>query len=125
MIELIDWKTAIDKCEYDEKVGVRIAKLFSDNIFGTFITIIDPGKYVNQHYHKNGEEYYHIISGRGKIKLKYLANNIEETADVCFNQSFLVPENTLHQLINIDKNIPLLLMFSCPLDHLQTDRYFL
>lgn len=122
MVEIINWEQTLNTCKYDKKVGIKIKKLAGDSNFSTFITIIDPHKWVNPHYHKHGDEHYHIISGKGSIQLKHIVDGIEETHMVNTGESFVVPENVMHQLINTG-NEPLILMFSCPMEHLDSDRY--
>jgi mannose-6-phosphate isomerase-like protein (cupin superfamily) len=124
MLNVINWNNIIENSKYDESVGIRIAKIAGNDEFSTFITAIDPGKSVNAHYHKSGEEHYHIISGSGQIQLKNIKNNDEKVSDVMAGESFVVEENILHKLINNGSH-QLLLMFSCPLSHLDYDRYFL
>jgi mannose-6-phosphate isomerase-like protein (cupin superfamily) len=124
LTNIIDWKQNLDSCIYDEKVGIRIAKLVGNNQFSTFITVIDAGKHVNPHYHKHGDEYYHIIEGNGEVKLKDVNSNVEEIHKVSSGSSFIVSENIIHQLVNTGSE-PLTLMFSCPTAHLGIDRYFI
>ena len=124
MVNIIQWKNVINSCVYDDSVGIKIAKLTGDERFSTFITEIDTKKSVNLHYHKNGEEHYHIISGNGEIYLKNIVTGKEYVYSVSDQESFVVSENMLHKLTNTGKT-PLLLMFSCPLSHLESDRYFL
>lgn len=123
MIDIINWQDILNDCKYDNSVGIKIAKIAGDEIFSTFITEIDVGKGVNPHFHKSGDEHYHIISGQGEVYLKNMQTKEEIRLNVNSGQSFVVPENVLHQLINTG-NIPLILMFSCPTSHLETDRYF-
>lgn len=122
MLNIINWQDLILNCKYDATVGIRIAKIAGNKHFSTFITAIDPGKSVNPHYHKHGDEHYHIISGSGQIYLKNIKTNEESTHNVEAGSSFIVNENTLHQLTNISET-KLILMFSCPLAHLEGDRY--
>ncbi|MCX8514833.1 MAG: cupin domain-containing protein [Burkholderiales bacterium] len=124
MLNIIKWRTIIDQCKVDGSVGIRIAKIAGDANFSTYITEIDPGKSVNPHYHENGEEHYHIIKGNGQIYLKDVTTLQETTTDVSAGSSFVVAENVLHKLTNTG-NETLILMFSCPVQHLETDRYFL
>lgn len=123
MIEIKRWDEELKNANYDDNVGIRIAKLLSNNDFNTFITVIDPKKYVTPHYHKHGDEHYHIISGSGTLKLKSMLNSNEKTFLLNEGESFSIPENTMHQLINTGTK-PLTLMFSCPDAHLEVDRYF-
>ncbi len=124
MVDITKWKDLIDKCAYDSSVGIKIAKLAGTEKFSTFITEIDVDKSVNPHYHKNGDEHYHIISGNGEIYLKDVITGEEKSYPVSAQESFIVPENVLHKLTNTG-NTTLILMFSCPLSHLESDRYFL
>lgn len=124
MIGIAKWSDVIDNCKYDELVGIKMAKLAGDKNFSTFITAIDPKKSVNPHYHKHGEEHYHIIKGTGEIRLKNITTGDAVSYHVSALESFVVPENFLHQLTNTGTE-PLLLMFSCPTSHLDTDRFFL
>ena len=123
-MNIINWNDEISKCAYDDSVGIRISKLAGTKYFCTFITEIAPNKSVNPHYHKNGDEHYHIVKGTGEMYLKDVLNGQENSYKVSANESFVVPENTLHKLTNIGIE-PLLLMFSCPASHLESDRYFL
>lgn len=123
MMKIESWEALIDSCNFDEKVGIKIAKLNGDDQFSTFISVIEPKKAVSPHYHKYGDEYYHIISGSGEIKLKDMSTNEEKSYEVKQYESFTVKENTMHQLINTGSE-PLILMFSCPKSHLNDDRYF-
>lgn len=124
MIDIKVWDDLVNSCVFDKDVGIRIAKLTRDDKFSTFITVIEPKKCVNPHYHKHGDEHYHIISGLGEIKLKDMATSQESSYKVKGNSSFVVKENIMHQLINTG-NEPLVLMFSCPASHLDIDRCFL
>lgn len=123
MIKIISWEQAISACKYDEQVGIKIAKLAGDADFSTFITIIDSHKSVNPHYHAHGDEHYHIISGIGEIKLVDTLNGTKTSHIVKSGESFVVPEKIEHQLVNVGHE-QLVLMFSCPISHLDSDRYF-
>ena len=123
-MNLIDWQVEFGRCAYDSTVGIKIAKLAGDSQFATFLTAIDPGKSVNPHYHKNGDEHYHIISGHGEMTLIDVASKKETVTSVNEGQSFVVPANTLHQLKNTGQQA-LTLMFSCPESHLKEDRFIL
>ncbi len=123
MLNIVQWKNLIDNCKFDEKVGIRIAKITGNEEFSTFITVISPNKFVKPHYHNHGDEHYHIISGKGKIILKKIEDNQEKSYLVNGKESFVVPEKTIHQLINIGTD-DLILMFSCSMSHLNNDRFF-
>lgn len=124
MTEIINWQLALNQSKQDPAVGIRIAKLTGNEQFSTFITEVAPNQSVNPHYHKDGTEHYHIISGTGEITLTDVSTNKQSIHHVTTGNSFEITENTLHQLRNIS-NEPLVLMFSCPTAHLDNDRYFL
>lgn len=123
IVNKINWQKAMNNCEYDEKVGIRIAKIAGNKEFSTYITAIDYTRSVTPHYHKIGDEHYHILEGEGKVILRNMINNEECTFSAYGGESFVVPANTLHQLINTGEN-KLILMFSCPENHLNSDRFF-
>ena len=123
-MDFIDWQHALEHCKYDETAGIKIAKLAGDSQFSTYLTSIDKGKSVNPHYHKQGDEHYHIICGRGEITLTDIKSKTQTTTAVNQHSSFVVPANTLHTLKNIGDEL-LILMFSCPEDHLKEDRFLL
>ena len=125
MLNIIKWHEAISNGNYDKSVGIKMAKLAESDTFSTFVTEIDVNKSVKPHYHKHGNEHYHIISGIGEIKLKNLQTNQECSYTVSAGQSFIVEENVVHQLLNASTSETLVLMFSCPKNHLESDRYFL
>lgn len=121
-MNLIDWKTELEHCAYDAAVGIKIAKLAGDAKFSTYLTIIDPGKSVNPHYHKNGDEHYHIIDGCGEMTLIDVESKEATTTRINKHSSFVVHANKSHQLKNTADE-PLVLMFSCPESHLKEDRF--
>ena len=121
-MEVIDWKFALENCAYDKVVGIKIAKLSGDAGFSTYITSIDPGKCVNAHYHKQGDEHYHIIDGAGEMTITDVFSKATTTLFLGKYHSFVVPSNKSHQLKNCG-HAPLILMFSCPESHLSCDRH--
>ena len=123
-MKAVDWLTELERSGYDTAVGIKIAKLAGDAEFSTYLTVIDPGKAVSAHYHKDGDEHYHIIRGQGEMTLTDMVSRLTTTTSVGAQSSFVVPENTLHQLKNAGTE-PLVLMFSCPQSHLDQDRFLL
>jgi len=123
-MDVVNWTFGLQGSKYDNAVGIKIVKLTGDEKFSTYLTMIDPDKAVAAHYHKNGNEHYHIIKGRGQMTLTDMENGSTTTMPVGEQSSFVVPENTLHTLKNIGEQ-PLVLMFSCPESHLDRDRFVL
>ena len=121
-MKVVDWLQALELGSFDETVGIRITKLCGDEQFSTFLTSIDPGKYVNPHYHRLGNQHYHIIAGTGEIWLVDVNSGTSTTTTVCKNNSFMVDANKIHSLKNTGP-VPLVLMFSCPESHLTHDRH--
>lgn len=124
-ISIINWDNEISCANFDETVGIKIATLLESKGRGTYITILSPGSSVKPHYHKSGDEEYHIISGSGVIRLSPVDPSNKEFKLVCkyvrAKNSFIIPSNVIHQLINNGEE-PLALLFSCPLSHLNEDR---
>ncbi|WP_082720678.1 cupin domain-containing protein [Burkholderia sp. ABCPW 14] len=124
MVNIVDWRSELERSRYDSIAGIRIAKLAGDARFSTYLTMIDPGKAVSAHYHKNGDEHYHVIRGHGEMTLTDVVSHRTKTTAVSAENSFVVPENTVHVLKNTGTE-PLVLMFSCPENHLGQDRFVL
>lgn len=124
-IAIVNWDHEIFHAKKDEKVGIKIATLLESNDRGTYITIVPPGSSITPHYHREGEEEYHIISGSGVIRLLPVHHINTEFKLVCKHviakNSFVIPANVIHQLINNGAE-ELILIFSCPLSHLKEDR---
>ncbi|PHV11916.1 cupin domain-containing protein [Chitinimonas sp. BJB300] len=121
-MNFVNWLSILASSQYDPVAGIKIAKLSGDHLFSTYLTEIDPGKFVNPHFHKHGNEHYHIIQGQGKIELTDALTGISSTRTVEAFSSFVVEENVIHSLTNIG-DAPLILMFSCPEAHLTDDRH--
>lgn len=123
MTTIIDWGKALHHANNDLSVGIQIATLTESEGKGTFITVIPPGSSVNAHYHTVGDEEYHIISGKGVIRLRPVDSTDEWICkNVVAQNSFTIPANVIHQLVNNGEE-PLTLLFSCPFSHLNDDRF--
>ncbi len=125
-ISIVDWENELSFAKKDEKVGIKIATLSESQDKGTYITSLPPGSSVTPHYHEEGDEEYHIISGSGVIRLLPVNHMHTEFKMVCkyvtAKNSFVIPANVIHQLINNSATEELILIFSCPLSHLKEDR---
>lgn len=124
-ISIIDWHIELSQAKPDKKVGIKISTLLEGDGKGTYITSIPPGSSVTPHYHQHGNEEYHIVSGSGVIRLLPVDTKHKDFQLVCkhvkANNSFMIPPNVIHQLIN-NGTETLILIFSCPTNHLQNDR---
>ncbi|GGY10565.1 cupin domain-containing protein [Paludibacterium paludis] len=121
-MEIINWDTTLHSGVCDTIAGITIVKLLGDESFGTYITRIAPGHRVNPHYHHQGEEHYHILSGEGEIHLAGMTDGTRQSCRVGARCSFSIPPMVEHSLINNGEE-PLVLMFSCPASHLGSDRF--
>ncbi len=123
-MQLIEWKVALAQAAYDAAAGISIARLTGDDGFATYLAEIAPGKSVSPHYHKAGDEHYHIVGGAGEIRLASVDGGPKRAMRVAAGVSFVVPANTIHELINTGDTI-LVWMFSCAASHLTDDRCLL
>jgi len=121
-IKIVDWNQEISGAKTDPAVGIQIATLLKSDKEGTYITVIPPGASVKPHYHQHGDEHYHIISGEGEMHLQSVLSKESIIKKVKAKNSFTIPENVIHQLINTGDQ-PLTLIFTCPLSHLSEDRF--
>ncbi|MDX1901227.1 MAG: cupin domain-containing protein [Gammaproteobacteria bacterium] len=120
---IVEWEQKLSNANIDKTVGIQIATLLETEGRGTYITVIPPGSSVKPHYHKDGDEEYHIISGEGEIRLMPAEGDFQlEKKQVKAKNSFIITPNTIHQLFN-NGSEPLTLIFSCPLTHLKEDRF--
>lgn len=123
---IVDWNKALAGANIDQSVGIQIAALMESDGKGTYVTVLPPGASVNPHYHTHGDEEYHIISGKGVIRLLSVdamrAGDEWHCQQVTARNSFTISANVIHQLVN-DGDEPLTLIFTCPLSHLKDDRF--
>jgi mannose-6-phosphate isomerase-like protein (cupin superfamily) len=121
-----NWKQQLQHAVSDKQAGIKIACLTEDPYFSMYITEIPAGKKVNAHYHKEGIETYQILSGQGIIHLSTHCDNteIKNITSTAVNEGdfFKVEPFWVHQLENTGQT-PLTLIFGCPKNHLETDRY--
>ncbi len=127
-ISVVDWNKELESATFDSKVGLKITTLTEDDERGTYLTSLMPGKSVTAHYHAQGCEDYHILSGTGTIRLLPINSSQHTFELVCKHlnprNSFKIPANVIHQLVNTG-NEPLTFIFNCPLAHLREDRFII
>ncbi|MBN1500934.1 MAG: cupin domain-containing protein [Spirochaetes bacterium] len=111
----------------DKNANIRLIRLAGDDTLSTYAAEVAAMSSLQPHYHKYGVEIYQIFSGSGIMKtgsingiaLEWTAMSHVEAGDF-----FSIEAHTVHQIINNTSN-PLILIFSCPSDHLSTDRFFI
>lgn len=120
-----NFSVGIGSAKVDTAVGIAIAKLSEGQTLTSFGTRMFAGKKVSCHSHSNGDEWYIIISGEGKIFLadenKGVLSNHSSYA-VTQGDVFCIHPHTAHQLV---AHTTLDLIFLCPESHLSTDRLIL
>ncbi len=110
----------------DKGSNIKHAKLTGDENLSIFAAEVNPRSHLNPHYHKNGIETYQIYSGSGIMKtgtLDGISVTWKNSDVVTQGDFFSIPENTVHQIVN-DADNALILIFSCPAEHLSSDRHF-
>lgn len=122
-MEIIDWHAALTAGVVDDKVGIRMTKLTQNGSFVTYLTMLEAGCAITAHYHQHGDEHYHLLGGQGCISIRGIDHAQGEEIIVPACHSFQIPQNTWHSLKNTG-HTPLILMFSCPPSHLDSDRHF-
>lgn len=111
----------------DSGANIKIVKLTGNDTLGVFAAEIAPKSGLNPHYHKYWIETYQIFKGTGIMKIGELAQdaiNWLEEFSVKDGDCFTIAEGSIHQLIN-DAELPLQVVFSCPVSHLTHDRHFI
>lgn len=119
----IDWDACLADADADAPTGLRIGHLSGDDDFSTYLARIAPGARVPAHYHARGGEHYHVLQGRGELRLDDLDSGERLAVEVAARQSFTIGRRVVHALCNTG-DTDLLLMFSCPRSHLMEDRQF-
>ena len=59
----------LERVTADEKAGIKVDKLTGDDSVSVFVAEIAEQKWVKPHYHQKGVEIYHILDGRGLMKI--------------------------------------------------------
>lgn len=121
-------ETELAKAPLDPEVGIKRIALVDGEQFGYHVAEIQT--HVNAHVHRQGDETYHILKGRGEIHVGpvTLADNHPLTVEwespitVVTGDVFNIPQGYAHCLKNVGPD-PLVIIFVCPPEHLTTDRY--
>jgi len=111
----INEKTKLVKL--DPKVGIGLAELVRGENISLHVAIVRDR--IRPHYHRNRDEIYYIVKGRGIMKVNNEVRAIRE-GDV-----ILIPKKSVHSLENKGEE-PLILVFaSAPPFAPEEDRYFI
>ncbi|MBL7160329.1 MAG: hypothetical protein ISS93_00560 [Candidatus Aenigmarchaeota archaeon] len=112
----------------DPMVGIKIVSVVRGRKDGYHVAEIN--RQVNAHVHKGGDEFYHILSGLGIMRIGKVTFKDNKPAEVDWlppsnvsqNDVFVVPEGYAHSLKNKEDK-PLIIGFICPHSHLDEDRH--
>lgn len=113
---------------YDPAVGIKRIPLVDGEHFGYHVAEVQTQ--VNAHVHRNGDETYHVLKGRGEIHVGPVTFKDNQPISVEWEKPTLVgpgdvfniPQGYAHCLKNAGLD-PLIIIFVCPPQHLSTDRY--
>ena len=121
-------ETELEKAPLDPEVGIKRIALIDGEQFGYHVAEVQTQ--VNAHVHRNGDETYHVIKGRGEIHVGPVTFKDNQPISVEWHKPTLVgpgdvfniPQGYAHCLKNAGLD-PLVIIFVCPPEHLTTDRY--
>ena len=125
-MEKLNIDASFKKLEQDEKSDIRILELIKSGTTSFFIAELKPGKKLPAHYHKEGSEIYHVLTGKGKMELGTLSGEEvlwQKSLDFTPNDILEVKPSIVHRLAN-DGDENLRIVFITPPSHLGDDRIF-
>ncbi len=125
-MEKLNIKNLFDQLRKDEKSDIQTLELIKGSR-SFLIAELKAGKTLSAHYHNEGSEIYHILSGRGKMEIGTLSGTKviwKEHFDVTPNDLFEVKDRVVHRLSN-DGDENLKIVFVTPPSHLGEDRIFI
>lgn len=117
---------SFDHLKQDKKSDIQILSLI-DGDMSFLIAELKPGKTLAAHYHNEGSEIYHILSGQGKMKTgKLFESGVLWTKDYQIQQGdvFEIKPCNVHRLSNTGEE-KLKIVFITPPSHLSDDRIFI
>lgn len=109
----------------DEKSDIQLLQLIGGNN-SFLIAELKPGKVLPAHYHNEGSEIYHVLSGTGLMETGTMvdAKTVWETCtEIRKGDVFEITQTTVHRLSNQGEE-KLRLVFITPSSHLGGDRVF-
>jgi mannose-6-phosphate isomerase-like protein (cupin superfamily) len=111
----------------DDVTGVKLVRITGDSEISIYAAEIAPNTALKPHYHKNGIEIYQVLNGCGTMKVGNYENNLaiwEDSFEVTSGDCFSISASKVHQIINNSDKV-LRTIFTCPVDHLGQDRFFI
>lgn len=125
-MEIFNISQLFTHLKQDEQSDIKTLKLL-DGTMSFLIAELQAGKKLSAHYHNEGSEIYHILSGKGSMEIGELSDNTVIWSN-CFKVKsgdvFEVKPRIVHRLSN-DSSEALRIIFFAPPSHLDDDRVFL
>ncbi len=106
----------IEEVVIDKNVGAGIAKLVEGENLSMHIAMVSNK--LKPHYHKERDEIYFIIRGKGIIKIN------EEEIEVKEGDAILIPKGSIHSIRPINKDIEFIFISAPPFNP-EKDRYMI
>ncbi len=114
----IPLKNALSMIKVDEATGIGIADIMRTERGSIHLALIKVGKKLRAHYHKERDEIYIILRGKGKLRLG------EEFIEVTSGDIITIPKETVHGIEAIgDEDLVFIFVSMPPFDPLG-DRVF-
>jgi mannose-6-phosphate isomerase-like protein (cupin superfamily) len=112
----------------DPAVGIRIVRVTGDDHVGLYVAELGPHSRVTAHYHREGNEIYQIVHGKGKLFTGVCSsdNSVRWNTPVVVSSGdcFTVQQGQVHQLENTG-SLPMIAIIICPAAHIGHDRFIL
>ena len=106
----------IDQAKIDEKVGIGISEIVKGENVSFHIAVVKDK--VREHYHKERDEIYYIVKGKGILKID------DEESAVTDGDVILIPKGSKHSLRNLEVEPLILVFISAPPFAPERDRFF-
>lgn len=107
----------VGNVKLDPKVGIGLTELVKGENISFHVAVVKEE--IKPHYHKERDEVYYIVKGRGIMRVN------EEKRDVKEGDVILIPKGSVHSLKNTEKEALILVFASSPPFAPEKDRYFL
>ncbi|MDQ0782944.1 cupin domain-containing protein [Chryseobacterium sp. W4I1] len=127
MIKIVNAFESLENISKDEVMMQKVALLTGGEDMALFIIELEEDQTLPAHYHKEGIEFYYIISGEAVIRIGNFHNGkIEKIKKeiVKAGDTFSIQAYTVHEISNSQLESVKLLAVA-PLSHNGADRYFI
>jgi len=116
---LIRVRDLISKVKVDRAAGVGLHEVYRGESASIHLAVLNPMRRLKSHYHRERDEVYIIISGRGVVRVA------DEVREVGVGDVVVIPKETPHGIENIGKEKLVFLFMSTPPFAPKEDRTFI